>query len=137
MRSAAVWVLTALASGLAWWAWLGWDDEYQVDPVTLVESGPYEPWQVVGSAATVVVLVVVATLVAGRAQRANVVFATAAGYAVAWAQTNLTQDDSGLAGVGAVMVLVGVGLGAAVVATLTLAVRERFASEPVPGTPPD
>ena len=26
---------TAAATVVAWWAWLGWDTEYEIDPVTL------------------------------------------------------------------------------------------------------
>ena len=38
----------AVLSAGSWLAWMGWDDEYQIDPRTQVASGPYEAWQVVG-----------------------------------------------------------------------------------------
>ena len=104
----------------SWWAWMGWDSEYRLDPATGAETGPYEAWQVVGSAVCVVALVVVATLVWGRR---TAVLATTLGYTVGWCATSLPQDESGLAAVGAVMVLVGVGLGATVVALLTERLR--------------
>lgn len=115
-------VLLAWAS---WWAWMGWDTEYQVDPATGNESGPYETWQVVGSGACVVLLVVVATLVWGRR---TAVVATTLGYTLGWCVTSLPEDESGLAVVGAVMVLVGVAAATAVVAWLTdLVLRRRDA----------
>jgi hypothetical protein len=43
-------------------AWPAWDEEYQLDPVTGVSSGPYEAWQVVGCGLTIGVLAVVAGL---------------------------------------------------------------------------
>lgn len=39
--------LAVLTAG-AYAAFLGWDDEYQVDSVTGVATGPYEAWQVIG-----------------------------------------------------------------------------------------
>ena len=111
----------------AWWAWMGWDTEYQVDPATGNETGPYEAWQVLGSGACVVLLVVVATIVLGRR---TAVVATTVGYTLGWCVTSLPEDESGLALVGAVMVLAGVGAASALVAWLTdlLARRRRPAS---------
>lgn len=40
--------------------WLAWDQERDIDPVTMTETGPYEPWQVVGAAATLALLAFVA-----------------------------------------------------------------------------
>lgn len=109
----------------SWWGWMGWDDEYQVDPVTGDASGPYETWQVLGSAACVVVLVVVATLTWGRR---TAVVAVTVGYTAGWTFTALREDESGLAGVGAILVLVGLAAGTSVVAWLTeRAVRGRRA----------
>ncbi|WP_019145614.1 hypothetical protein [Aeromicrobium massiliense] len=99
----------------SWWGWMGWDTEYQLDPATGNESGPYETWQVVGSALCVVLLVAVATLVRGRR---TAIVATTLGYTLGWCVTSLPEDESGLALVGAFMVLVGVGAGSAVVAWL-------------------
>jgi hypothetical protein len=53
----------AAAAVAAYWGWLGWDTEYRVDPVTHVESGPYEAWQVIGCVLTLVVVAAVAALV--------------------------------------------------------------------------
>jgi len=100
----------------SWWAWMGWDTAYTLDPVTGNESGPYEAWQVVGSALCVGVLVVVATLTWGRR---TAVVATTVGYTAGWTITAVRGDESGLAGVGAVLVLVGVGAASTLLAWLT------------------
>jgi len=42
-----------------WWAWLGRDTGYQVDPVTGATSGPYQVWQVVGCVLCLAVLATV------------------------------------------------------------------------------
>lgn len=115
-------VVLAVAS---WWAWMGWDSEYQVDPSTGVASGPYEAWQVVGSALCVVVLVAVATLALGRR---TAVLATTLGYTLGWCVTSLPDDESGLAVVGEIMVLVGVGLGTTVVALVVDGLRRTRTS---------
>lgn len=119
-------VTVVLLAWAAWWGWMGWDTEYQLDPATGNESGPYETWQVLGSAACVVLIVVVATLVWGRR---TAIVATTVGYTLGWCVTSLPEDESGLALVGAVMVLVGVGAASAVVAWLTdVLLRRRAAS---------
>ncbi len=115
-------VVVVVLAGASWWGWMGWDDEYRTDPVTGVVSGPYEAWQVVGSGVCVVLLVGVATVLLGRG---TAVLGTTLGYTFGWSVTSFPQDDSGLAGVGAVMVLVGVGLASLVVAMLTDAVARR------------
>lgn len=41
-------VVVALLTVVIYAAWLGWDQDYDVDPVTGAQSGPYQPWQVIG-----------------------------------------------------------------------------------------
>ncbi|MCD9198856.1 hypothetical protein [Aeromicrobium wangtongii] len=124
MRSALTWLVTAALCAVAWLAWMGWDDEYQVDARTGEASGPYEAWQVIGSAVMLAVVVVVATIVFRDA--VQVALAATAGYAIAWASTEMPDDDSGLSGVGLVMIVVGVGAASLVLALGTRAVRSRL-----------
>lgn len=41
-------LVVALITALIYVAWLGWDQDYDVDPVSGALSGPYQPWQVIG-----------------------------------------------------------------------------------------
>ncbi|WNB86533.1 hypothetical protein [Cellulomonas sp. ATA003] len=124
-RPAERWVravaLAALAAG-CWFAWLGWDDTYQVDPATGVASGPYETWQVVGA---VVTLAVVAGVGARWAGARPTVVGVTAGFTVAWSVTAASADDTGLWLVGALLVLVGVALLSGLVALATGVSRRR------------
>ena len=114
--STAVAVLvTAVGSVAAWWAWLGWDDEYQTDPVTGVASGPYEAWQVVGCVGTLLVL----ALVGGALWRPRLVaLVMTVAFTAAWTAWAAAEDESGLFLVGAVLVLVGTAAGSALVTQL-------------------
>ena len=114
--STAVAVLvTALVSVAAWWAWLGWDDEHQLDPGTGVASGPYEAWQVVGCVLTLLVL----ALVGGALWRpllVSVVMTVA--FTAAWTAWAAAEDESGLFLVGTVLVALGTGVGSLLVTHL-------------------
>jgi hypothetical protein len=104
----------ALLSVLAWVAWLGWDQEYQVDPATGIASGPYEAWQVVGCVLTLLV----AAVVAGVAARAVVAAAwVTVPFTVCWTVSAARGDDTGLFAVGALLIAVGLYLGSLAVAT--------------------
>lgn len=114
-------LLTALAAG-CWWSWLAWDDTYQVDPVTGVASGPYEAWQVVGCVLSLLALAVVAYLVL---HPVLVGVGLTVGFTAAWCLTALPQDDTGLAGVGAVMVLVAMAAATSVTGAVAAVLRAR------------
>jgi hypothetical protein len=104
----------ALLSVLAWVAWLGWDQEYQVDPATGIASGPYEAWQVVGCVLTLLV----AAVVAGVAARAVVAAAwVTVPFTVCWTVSAAREDETGLFAVGALLIAVGLYLGSLAVAT--------------------
>ncbi|WZH53144.1 MAG: hypothetical protein PIR53_03910 [Nocardioides alkalitolerans] len=109
----------AVLSAAAWFGWMGWDDEYQVDPVTDVASGPYEAWQVVGCAVTLLVVGVVAARW-WRPFAAAIVLSVA--FTVAWSVTSAAEDDTGLWGVGAVLVLVGTSAASLLVAAVVAAI---------------
>ncbi|HEY1135240.1 MAG TPA: hypothetical protein VGE77_11765 [Nocardioides sp.] len=110
----------AVLSAAAWWAWLGWDDEYQVDPVTDVASGPYEAWQVAGCVVTLLVVGVVAAL---RWRPFGTALVLPVAFTVAWSVTSAAEDETGLWAVGAVLVLIGSGAAALLVAAMVASVR--------------
>lgn len=104
-----------LAAGCfaAYWAWLGWDNTYQTDPQTGVASGPYETWQVAGCVLTLAAI----AITAGIARRATLAVATMPpAFTAAWAIPAAAEDETGLYGVGAIMILVGMLAGSAVLA---------------------
>jgi len=111
----------ALLSGLAWFVWLGWDDEYEwVDGVA---HGPYEAWQVIACGATVVALTVVAYVLT-RGVLAYLLLPVAAmlGFAVPWTGHAASSDESGLYVVGLFLLLVGGTIGLWVVLGVTAGV---------------
>jgi hypothetical protein len=114
----------AVLSAASWFAWMGWDTSYDIDPVTQVASGPYQAWQVVGCGVTLLLVLVGALLLGVRAVVACA--ATTVAFTAAWTTTAASTDETGLFMVGAVLVLLGVAAGSAVVALLT--VRWRDAS---------
>lgn len=95
-------LLVAGLTALTWYGWLGHDHEYQVDAAG-VAHGPYETWQVVGCALTLLALALVTALLS----RPNLVFAIPVALTLAWSIDAASQDETGLWIVGAFMVLVG------------------------------
>ncbi|HLL68642.1 MAG TPA: hypothetical protein VK453_23440 [Micromonosporaceae bacterium] len=112
----------AVCSALSWVAWLGWDQQYQVDPVTGVGSGPYEAWQVIGCALSLLTLFVGALLAGVRPLPASAALVLA--FTAAWTIQAARTDDTGLYGVGMILLLVGLSMATALVSVLTLALRE-------------
>lgn len=111
-------LLLATGAAAAHAAWLGWDQEYQRDPVTGASSGPYETWQVLGCAITVAAL----ALGAGLLRRPGVaVGVVPAVFTTAWSLDAAPRDDSGLWAVGAMLVLLGSLAAVAAVAYLASA----------------
>ncbi|WP_198144676.1 hypothetical protein [Nesterenkonia jeotgali] len=104
-------VFVILGSAGAWFAWMGWDQEYQVDPVTGLAHGPYEAWQVIGCGITLLAVAVPASW--GRHWKSVLLLPPS--FTVAWSVTAASEDSSGLWLVGAIMVLIGSSLGTAVV----------------------
>ncbi|MEV7179804.1 hypothetical protein [Kitasatospora sp. NPDC093679] len=111
-------LLLLISAVAAWAVWLGWDQHHDVHPDGSV-SGPYEAWQVIGLAVTLLVPVGWA---AARHRVAGAVVGTTAGLTAA-AFVDWSDDASGLflVGVGTVMVgsLVATSVVAALVASLT------------------
>ncbi|WP_447646398.1 hypothetical protein [Nocardioides zeae] len=98
---------------------MGWDDEYQVDPATNEVSGPYEAWQVVGCVLTLLVVGVVA---ARRWRPFGTALVLPVSFTLAWSVTAASEDDSGLWGVGAVLVLLGTAVASLVVVAVVAAI---------------
>lgn len=108
----------------AHWGWLGWDMTYQVDPATGATSGPYEPWQVVGCALSLVLTAAIAGFLR-QAMVAMVVLPVA--YTLAWSIPARAADYTGLWAVGAALVLMATVAGVCVVAPLALLARHLLA----------
>ncbi|SDS92766.1 hypothetical protein [Actinoplanes derwentensis] len=119
-------VLVAALSALTWYAWLGWDDQYQLDPATGVESGPYEAGQISGCAVTLLVLLVTAVL--AGAWEVPAATALTLGFTVVFTIDAARKDESGLFAVGAVLVFLGVGMASGVVSAIMFGIRDRRAS---------
>jgi hypothetical protein len=123
----------AAATVATYFAWLGWDTDYQVDPVTHVESGPYEAWQVAGCVVTLLALAVVAGLVF---LPWVVVPVMTVSFTAAWAVGAALSDESGLWIVGAIGVFVGMAIGSTVVSVLAWTVRRALAGRRAAATGP-
>ncbi|BCJ54934.1 hypothetical protein Asp14428_64090 [Actinoplanes sp. NBRC 14428] len=113
-------LVLAAATVLTWLVFLGGDTEKDVDPVTLVESGPYTVPQVAGCLLTLVVLLVLA-VVAG-VPRWYAAAAMTLAFSLAWTVQAAMADDSGLFVIGGVLVALGMAAGTVVVAVATDAV---------------
>lgn len=99
--------LVAMTASL-WWAWFAWDSTYQRDPATGEISGPYELWQGLGCGICWVALAIVAQAVL---RPWVVVVVMPLSFAAAYSLTVLPADETGLAGVGVLMVAAGTTLG--------------------------
>jgi hypothetical protein len=101
----------ATSTVAAWWLWLGWDTEHDIDPVTQSYSGPYEVWQVAGCVLSLVAIAVIG----GWLLRPWTVAATMTiAFTVAWSWQADSVDASGLWAVGAILVFAGMAVGSAV-----------------------
>lgn len=115
-------VLLAVGAVLAYVGWLGWDHTYQFDPVTGARTGPYETWQVLGCAATIGALAVLAGL---RRQAGLAVVVVPAVFTSTWSVPASHGEQPNFWLVGAMFLAVGCTAGVAVVAFATEAVRGR------------
>lgn len=117
----------AVLSAGSWWAWMGWDHEYQIDPRTQVASGPYEAWQVVGCGGSLLVLLVAALLLRVRWFVASPAMTVA--FTAAWTAAAASTDDTGMYGVGTILLLLGLAAGTTVVSMVVLGLRRLRAAK--------
>ncbi|MET0418337.1 MAG: hypothetical protein ABW022_20175 [Actinoplanes sp.] len=113
-------LLLAVATAATWAVWLGWESGYHTDPVTGAVSGPYAWWQVAGCVLTLAVLAAVA---ARRLPIWLLVPVMAVVFTVAWSIPAASTDDTGLWGVGAILVLAGTAVGSFAVAGVSKLLR--------------
>lgn len=111
----------AVLSAGSWFAWMGWDHEYQIDPRTQAGSGPYEAWQVIGCGGSLVVLLLAALVLRVRWFVASPAMTVA--FTAAWVVTAASTDETGMYGVGMILVLLGLAAGTTVVSMLVLGLR--------------
>lgn len=114
-------VLLAVLSAATWFGWFSWDTTYQTD-ADGNQSGPYETWQGIGAALTILGLTVVGAVRLGTWPTA---LGSTVGFTAGFVVTSAPQDDSGLWLVGALFMAVGVFTGTAVVAALVVRWRRR------------
>ncbi|MEV0901314.1 hypothetical protein [Actinoplanes sp. NPDC049802] len=107
----------AVLSALAWFGWLGWDNEYQADG-----SGPYQAWQVAGCALTLIVIMF------GAVQLGVLPLSAAAAMTLAFTaafSVTASQDTTGLWAVGALLIFISLASASVLVGFLSLHVRHR------------
>jgi hypothetical protein len=116
----------AVLAAALWYAWMGWDTSYQTDPVTQVTSGPYEAWQVAGCALSLLVVFVGALLIGVRPLWASA--ALTLGFTAAWTATAAPADETGMYGVGMILLLIGLAAATAVVSLTVLGIRRLWSA---------
>jgi hypothetical protein len=114
----------AALSAMSWVGWMGWDHEYQLDPATGLQSGPYEAWQVAGCGLSLLVVLVGALLAGVRPLPASATLTVA--FTAAWTVQAAGADTTGLYGVGTVMLLVGLSVATAMVSAVALWLRDQL-----------
>ncbi len=118
-RQAIGTAVVAVLSAATWFAWMGWDQQYQVDAAG-VTSGPYEAWQVAGCALTLIALFAGAARAGVRLPLVSA--ALTVGFTVAWT-AQAARDETGLFAVGAVLVLTGLAAATALASGAVLWLR--------------
>lgn len=119
----------AAVAALLWALWLGWDTGYDIDPLTGNSSGPYEPWQVLGLAASVS-----AQAVWFRTRmRPGLAAASMTAGITAAAAFSFSQDDSGLAAIGVALIFLGslTGISAVLAGAQLLSSPKRPSATPL------
>ena len=120
-QAAGVLAVAAL-SAASWYAWMGWDHQYQI--VDGEQTGPYEVWQVAGCVLTLLAVYVGALLLRVRAWAAAAALVLA--FTIAWTVQAAGADESGLYAVGTIGLLLGLIAGTALVAAVVLPLRASW-----------
>jgi hypothetical protein len=114
-------VLSLAVTLLNWYAWLGWDQRYDVHPDGHA-TGPYQPWQVIG---LIAVLAVVGGVSVWRRSALAALIGMTAGMVIATV-VDWSDDDSGLWVIGAGLVAIGMlVVGGVVLGLASIVRRER------------
>lgn len=119
-RPVATVLLAVVLGALTWAAWLGWDRTASFDVVTDSVQYPYVTLQVVGCAVTVLLAMVV---LAARGRSVAAPIGVAVGFWLAWTVDAASQDDTGLFGVGAIMLAFGLAVATVLAAVVGAGVR--------------
>jgi hypothetical protein len=112
----------AILSALSWFAWMGWDHQYQI--VDGEPAGPYEAWQVAGCVLSLLAVFVGALLLRVRAWAAAAALVLA--FTIAWTAQASGEDESGMYAVGAIGLLIGLIAGTALVSAVVLPLRASW-----------
>jgi hypothetical protein len=102
---------------------MGWDSQYQIDPVTEVRSGPYETWQVAGCTFSLLAVFVASLALGVRPWSVSAALVTA--FTAAWTWTASQQDDTGAYLVGAILVAAGLSMATAIGSWVALLISYR------------
>lgn len=95
-----------------WFGWMGWDVSRDVDPATGRETGPYEPWQVVGC---VVTLMLIGLAAARWLPLMPIGLTMPTAFTAGWSASAIPSDDQGLWLAGAMLVFAGMLIGTFVI----------------------
>ncbi|MDT5034084.1 MAG: hypothetical protein QOC94_4255 [Actinoplanes sp.] len=119
--------LLALATVGTYWLFLGRDQTMQLDPATGNYGGPWTTGQVAGCVLTMLVLLIGAVCAGLRPVLAAAVMTLA--FVVPWTIQAAATDETGMYGVGLMLILVGMGFGTWLVALLTAVVARAWRPE--------
>lgn len=128
IRQIAGALVVALLSALQWYVWMAWDTGYRTDPVTQQTSGPYEAWQVAGCAVSLLVVFVGALMLGVRPLWASAALTLA--FTAAWTATASANDETGMYGVGTIMLLFGLTAATATVSLVVTGLRRLRSPRP-------
>lgn len=118
-RSLLAFVIAVVAGALLWAAWLGWDRTASFDVVTGTVQYPYVTLQVLGCALSVGVVV---AAFAARLRPVTGAAGVAVGFWLVWTVDAASKDETGLFGVGALLLAAGLALGTTVAAAVGVGV---------------
>ncbi len=106
-------VVLAAVTVLDYLAWLAWDQARTVDPITGRETGPYEPWQIIGVS---VVLLALALMAGWQKHPLVAIVVIPAVFTACWVLDSATEQtpDANLWPIGAAFLATGCLLGAIV-----------------------
>jgi hypothetical protein len=118
-------VALAAATVACWYLWLGRDTDYQTDAAGDT-TGPYTTGQVAGCVLTLLALAVFAVLL--RVPVWIVIVAMTVSFTAAWTAQAAGTDETGMYGVGAILVFLGMAVGTTLFALVTRLLMDQRAA---------